>query len=1075
MSLTQLGKYTFLPWIRSGIGTLITVDEDTLVDPRATINVQANIRRFDLAGNEAAAYPVQSGEMKIHGPGDVQGLIKNIIIRRYPKPNTPNAEENKFALVEFSQGDFPWRFTPVKPKNSAPAQLRPWLCLIVLKQEEFNGPTTGSLLPQITILNPQNSLPDLAQIWAWAHCQITEEVNDPDRLSEILRFEPYKVTSRILCPRKLDPLTKYYAFLVPTFEAGRLASLDLGSENLSGIQLAWDVSQTNPLLIGVYDWWTFTTGPAGDFESLVRKLHPDILDETVGIRDLDLTDHNFTPEIPPLSKPLSLGGALWSKEAFEKRKQIDVFNYTVTNPGSDSPTSDEIKALIIKERTYIDIDEKFRWNIHNPRATAEDPIISLPKYGKWHAGKRLVTRITSDPQDYKWIDDLGTEYWVPSDLLNKIRNDPPYPWFEQLNLDPANRAATGLGTAIIQQLQEEIMAAAWDQAGEILAVNNLLKWAQLARIVSENLYEKSFQHMTPDGLILLTSPLHRKLKHKENNKLFHKIFQDSPIPYAFFSPAFKRLIRRRGKVHRKFFNSDNILTNNLLHIFNTNPSNPDPNPATSDDLLTFDNALQDASLELQDATEQDFQQSISSWWKKLLLWLMYWSCRIIILYPICLLLRFIIRLLFRYPMNDPLYDPRNVETFRREAENIEATIPLASDTIPYIQGEIVPLEQIHTKLLTGLHPHRTIQLKILTQVKRPTRWNEESKDKLNPNIMAYFKIKRPMYEPLRDISQELLLPGVGEIKQNIISLLQTNSVFVYSLLTGCNHETARECLWREFPTDLRGSFIRQFWDPEIAVMRERLEKLKQTGKNIRDKLTPEEEEEIVEKYRDIPEIHKWKNISLGESLTDTSGERTVLIIKGEVLRRYPSTAIYAIRGIFHQYTEGAEEVPTVALPTVEKPNGDLYYPEKAENEEVKYPIFRGTIEPDITFFGFDIPPEEVRGNLDDRSNDQNAGWFFVIQEQPSEPVFGLDLPVGDSPGAINNWNDLTWSHVSLSSSRHIKIKDANEHSELKQNGNGRILSYMSGVEWGADAADMANITLQMPVRVATHASEMVEE
>ena len=31
-------------------------------------------------------------------------------------------------------------------------------------------------------------------------------------------------------------------------------------------------------------------------------------------------------------------------------------------------------------------------------------------------------------------------------------------------------------------------------------------------------------------------------------------------------------------------------------------------------------------------------------------------------------------------------------------------------------------------------------------------------------------------------------------------------------MVGLNHEFARELLWREYPTDQRGSYFRQFWD-----------------------------------------------------------------------------------------------------------------------------------------------------------------------------------------------------------------------------------------------------------------------
>jgi hypothetical protein len=34
-----------------------------------------------------------------------------------------------------------------------------------------------------------------------------------------------------------------------------------------------------------------------------------------------------------------------------------------------------------------------------------------------------------------------------------------------------------------------------------------------------------------------------------------------------------------------------------------------------------------------------------------------------------------------------------------------------------------------------------------------------------------------------------------------------------ALVAGPNHEMGRELLWPEFPTDQRGSYVCQFWDP----------------------------------------------------------------------------------------------------------------------------------------------------------------------------------------------------------------------------------------------------------------------
>ena len=70
-----------------------------------------------------------------------------------------------------------------------------------------------------------------------------------------------------------------------------------------------------------------------------------------------------------------------------------------------------------------------------------------------------------------------------------------------------------------------------------------------------------------------------------------------------------------------------------------------------------------------------------------------------------------------------------------------------------------------------------------------------------------------MYEPLEGASSsELFLPNIQLIATNSITLLETNQKFIEAYMVGLNHEFARELLWREYPTDQRGSYFRQFWD-----------------------------------------------------------------------------------------------------------------------------------------------------------------------------------------------------------------------------------------------------------------------
>src|SRR5207249_845035 len=67
-------------------------------------------------------------------------------------------------------------------------------------------------------------------------------------------------------------------------------------------------------------------------------------------------------------------------------------------------------------------------------------------------------------------------------------------------------------------------------------------------------------------------------------------------------------------------------------------------------------------------------------------------------------------------------------------------------------------------------------------------------------------------EPLRNLSQDMIAPGLNDVPDNTVSLLKTNPRFVEAYMAGLNHEMARELLWRGYPTDQRGTYFQSFWD-----------------------------------------------------------------------------------------------------------------------------------------------------------------------------------------------------------------------------------------------------------------------
>ncbi len=113
-------------------------------------------------------------------------------------------------------------------------------------------------------------------------------------------------------------------------------------------------------------------------------------------------------------------------------------------------------------------------------------------------------------------------------------------------------------------------------------------------------------------------------------------------------------------------------------------------------------------------------------------------------------------------------------------------------------------------MVTSLNPKVTILRRGLTSIALPSWIIDQIGEDFN-EVMAYPKIDLPMYKPLTSPNVERLLPNINKIANNSITLMETNQRFIEAYMVGLNHEFARKLLWREYPTDQRGSYFRQFW------------------------------------------------------------------------------------------------------------------------------------------------------------------------------------------------------------------------------------------------------------------------
>jgi hypothetical protein len=333
--------------------------------------------------------------------------------------------------------------------------------------------------------------------------------------------------------------------------------------------------------------------------------------------------------------------------------------------------------------------------------------------------------------------------------------------------------------------------------------------------------------------------------------------------------------------------------------------------------------------------------------------------------------------------------------------------------------------------------------------------------------MVYPKINLPMYQPLKERSVELLVPNMNVIPPNSITLVETNEKFVEAYMAGLNHEFARKLLWREYPTDQRGSYFRQFWDPGPF--------LDVTPPDPNK--TPEQNAEAEqERAYDITPLHLWSVSSqLGthsnHNPTGTAGEDAVLVIRGELLKKYPRAVIYAHRATWRANSRGT---PDVALPRDLVPIPDSGPPPL---DSVRTPLYEAKADPDIYFFGFDLTVSQMRGGAGQSTSD-DPGWFFVIKERPGEPRFGLEL---DRAGGLETFAELTWSDalpggqagqfLSNTALTSIALAPPGVGSDnVDQHNDDAIVNAAS-----TSAARWAYLLLRSPALVAVHASQLLRD
>jgi hypothetical protein len=1107
--MKPLATYSFLPWLRSGIANTITAaDGDHSVATRATTHVALQLEGEPVGGgaplSEAFAQDVQ-----LYGPGDIVGIDERVIVRTEPRDWITNFESNYLAAIDFYDADFPWRYTPAAP-DASHLKLRPWLALVVLAESEFSEGKnmTGRPLPYITIPD-LGVLPPAGELWAWAHVHANQPLGTTPgkvvagdvkavlaELQATLEQNRDAAYSRLLCPRELEENTAYHAFLVPTFETGRLAGLGEAPEHAPyATASAWQTYTNRPQSneLPVYYRWSFRTGTYGDFEYLVRLLKPQPVDARVGTRPLDVSDPGSdVPGIISHGGILPLGGALQVPEAdLDEAAKKERKSFEEWDEPYPQPFQKGLAAFIDLADEYTAQTAQAANSKSGISAAIEgdpDPLVTVPLYARWHAlTQRLLTERDGSA--------------VPLD-----RN-----WVHNVNLDPRFRVPAGFGSEVVEKNVEQYMNDAWQQVGEVLRANALIHRLHLATAIASRWYDRHLKPLAsaqPERAFALSAPVQSKILASPTT-VAH-VRASSRVPLAFTSTAMRRVLRPGARLMRLLPFDGTVTPGNLLTRLNAGTVSPAPPVTVPAGVMTLDQV--DQAAQPSGVSSGTTLQALAQYpWLPWLLIAIGLVLLVVLLFILPLGIALIVGLAVLaallwlawfllnwqaeeapavsigeagqapgsvaalpdnpgFTITEPgagvstptgATDSATAANLKQALGDSFALLNASAAVGSRPQPVELDLPSLSTTVIGALEPTATILPRGFSTIQIPP-W--VSADLLGDygEVMAYPKIDLPMYEPLKAISIELFLPNINLIPPNSVTLVETNQKFVESYMIGLNYEFGRKLLWREYPTDQRGSYFRQFWDVRSVINGEGLS-----------------ENALKEKLYDIPPLNTWERASmLGEHNNRAGGgekgEQAVLVIRGDLLKKYPTAVIYANRAEW-------EYLPDGKTPDLSKPRILVELSEAEESnpptDKVRLPLYEAKADPDIYFFGFDLTIPEAKGGSG-HPPDTDPGWFFVIKERPGDPRFGLELT---SEGQLEVLEEATWKDampggepgqfLSATSLAAVALSappkgDPEQKKPQYEEDEQAEAAAVSSARW-------AYLLLRVPVMVAIHADQML--
>lgn len=268
------------------------------------------------------------------------------------------------------------------------------------------------------------------------------------------------------------------------------------------------------------------------------------------------------------------------------------------------------------------------------------------------------------------------------------------------------------------------------------------------------------------------------------------------------------------------------------------------------------------------------------------------------------------------------------------------------------------------------------------------------------------RITTPLADRLAELAPNALLTGVDDLPDDTVTVVEESRAFVEAFLVGANHELNHELRWRQFPTDMRGTALRRFWDRGYPSHDHRGD--------------------------DTDGIHTWHR-PLGRNFPEGDDHEAdlVLLFKGGIVRKLGKLVV-----------------------VLNETDDESWEPGRGTDH---LPVFDGSIGGDTSYYGFDVPrtalaeePERFRFVLHEPQNrlrfgldiatastrherfaPDQASLPFPVQAavrrpprarlMPPPAFTGTPRAVGEHPGT---WADLSWEHVETGASRYLDVDAA---------------------------------------------------